>query len=52
MKGQKVKIPAVWGLSRGLADRVSKGWKHRPHFSRAFAPCFTSAEDGQPVYLL
>jgi hypothetical protein len=24
MKGQKVKIPAV-GLSRGLADRVSKG---------------------------
>jgi hypothetical protein len=25
LKGQKVKIPAVWGLSRGLADRVSKG---------------------------
>lgn len=28
-----------------------QGIRQRPHFSRTFAPCFASPDDGQPVNL-
>jgi hypothetical protein len=35
-----------------LVHRVSKRSKHRPRFSRPFAPCFASWDMVHPVYLL
>ena len=35
-------------LSRG----GSQGVRQCPHFSRTFAPCFASSDDGQPVKVL
>jgi hypothetical protein len=39
-------------LPSSCQSTVSKGCNPQLHLMRPFAPCFASAEDGQPVYLL
>lgn len=52
MKRQKVKIPAVWGFLRGWETAFQKAEISGFIFRALSPPCFASADDGQPLYLL
>jgi hypothetical protein len=52
MKAGRGQNPAILGFPSPCQPTVSEGCNPQHHFMRPFAPCFASAGDGQPIYLL
>jgi hypothetical protein len=50
--GRGTQIPRFRAFPSPRQSGGSKGCLRRLHFMRTFAPCFASAGDGQPVYLI